>query len=74
MIILKPPLFNKLLGFVTVDKQDTIQQFRAKMTVETLDKGILPRTAWRDVDRLALVLFEPILDGVGNKFRPIVAA
>src|SRR5450631_3601578 len=42
--------------------------------MEALDVGVLPRTARPDVERFDLPLFEPILDGISDKLRSVIAA
>jgi len=51
MIVLLTPLFDHELCLMSVDEDPAIETVIAKSTVETFDKGVLPRTAQRDVHR-----------------------
>src|SRR5579871_294513 len=74
MIVLQAPLFNDLLCFSSIGKYPTVQTIGSKSAIETLNKRIFPGAAWFNVERLAVVVAQPFLDGIGNEFRAIVAA
>ena len=74
LIILLPPLLDNNLCLRSIGEQPPIQTFSAKYPVEALDERVLPRTAGRDIQRVAVPILQPLLKGVGNEFRAIVAA
>lgn len=61
MIIRLPPLFDNNLRFLPVGEEPPIQAFRPKCPFEALDKRILPRATWFDVQRVAMLLTQPLL-------------
>ena len=74
MIVLLSPIFNDDLCLMPVGEDPAIETFSAKLTVEALDKRVLPWTTGLDVQGAALPIAQPLLQGVGDKFRTIVAA
>jgi len=51
-----------------------VEAFVTEVPVEALHIAILPRTAWVDVDRLDLVLGEPLLHRLGDELAAVVAS
>src|SRR4051794_24410884 len=73
-IVLLPPLFNHHLRLMPAGKDPAIETIRAKSSVETLDEGILPRAARRDVERVAMTVTQPLLERIGDELWTIIAA
>ncbi len=61
LIIPLTPLFNNLLGLSAIGKDPAIQTFAAQRAIKTLDERVFPRTAGGDVERLALLIAQPVL-------------
>ena len=74
MVILLPPAFNNVPGFLQSVKQITIDTFFSELADETFNISILPGTAGGDVDRLTTLLRQPVLHLFGDQFWSIVAA
>lgn len=73
-VIVPPPTLDDDLGFSQAVEDFTIEQFIPQARVEALDIAILPRTSWRDVGGLGSDRMDPILNGLGDEFGPIVRA
>ena len=71
MIVLLAPVLDDNLCFMPVGKDPAIQTFAAKRAVETLDEGILPGTARRNVHGVAVTVTQPLLKGVGDELWPL---
>lgn len=74
MIVLLPPLFSDNLCLMTVSENPAVETVSSKCSVETLDKRILPGTAGLDVQGLARLVLQPLLQGIRNELRAIIAA
>ena len=74
MIVLLPPLFSDNLRLMTIGENPAVETVSSKCSVETLDKRILPRTVRLDVQPLARLVLQPLLQGIRNELRAIVAA
>src|SRR5690606_13318343 len=74
MIIFLTPLFDNRLCFLPIRKDPTVQTLSAERAVEALDEGILPRATGFDIERVAVLLPQPSLQGKGNKLRTVVTA
>ena len=73
-IVVLSPVFNNNACFAQIQEPFSIQAFIAEATVETFDVAVLPRTTQIDIQRLDLSFSEPVLDFLGDKFGPIIAA
>ena len=74
VIILLPPVFNYLLRFVSCGKDPSVQTVVAKGPVKTFNEWVFPRTTGFDIKRMAVMIFQPLLECIGDELRPIVAA
>ena len=74
VVVLFSPIFDDASSFLQSVEQITIQALLPKLAIKAFNIGILPRTARRDVDRLATLLCQPFLHPVGDQFWSIVAA
>ena len=73
-VVLLPIVFDNDPGFGECPQLLTVQALVAEATVETLHEAILPRAARVNVDRLHLVVSQPLLDGLRDELRPVVGA
>ena len=74
LIVLPPIVFHDHPGFRQRPQLFPIQTLIAESTVETLHKAVLPRTTGINVERLDLLLPQPLLHRVGNELGSIVRA
>lgn len=66
-IVLLAPGFDDLLGIMYAGKQPAVETFRPQITVETFNKAILPWAPRTDIQSLAVLLCEPVLNDIGDK-------
>lgn len=74
LIILDSPRLDQHFGFEQAAEDFPVEQLVAQLVVKALNVAVFPRAARRDIERLDRFLLEPVLDGVGDELRPIVAA
>src|SRR6202012_4824613 len=73
-VIVEAPLFNDNPRLPQAAKDFPVQTFVPQLVVETLDVSVLPRRARRDVDRLDVLILQPVLDRVSDELWTVVAA
>jgi len=66
------PSFNDHSSFSQILEPFDIQTLISQAAIEAFPKGILPRTARLDIERLDAFLLEPFFNSGGNELRPIV--
>ena len=71
--VLLTPVFGYQLGFPAVGKEPKVQTFAAQRAVETLDEGVLPGAARCNLHSVAAAVAQPILKGIGDALRAVVA-
>jgi len=74
LVILASPLLNDNLRFQQACEDFPVEQLVAQLVVEAFDVPVLPGAAGLNIDRFHLLLPEPVLDGIRDELRPVVAA
>ena len=74
LLVMPPQIFEHHPPLIQLIDQFPVQTFPSKPTFETFRISVLPRTAGLDVDRLVPIRFQPKLDDLGDKLRPVVTA
>jgi hypothetical protein len=69
-----PPGFQDDSGLKKRAEEFPVQALVTQLVVEAFNVVVLPWETRGDVDRLNLLLGQPILDAVGDKLWPFVAA
>src|SRR5690606_40109564 len=73
-IVLLAPGFGDLLGIPHAGKQPAVETFRPQLAVETLNKAVLPWAPRTDIQGLAMLLHQPVLNHMRDELRAVVAA
>jgi hypothetical protein len=73
IIIFVSPLLKDDLRFQEAAKEFPVQALVAQLVVEAFDVAVFPRAARFDVDGFDPVLLQPVLDRIGDEFRPAAA-
>lgn len=74
VVILVPPLVDDCSGFGQAAEDFAVEALVSELVVKALDVTVLPGGTRLDVERLDLVLLEPVLDDIRNELRSVVAA
>jgi len=74
IVILVAPAFKDDLRFEQAAEEFPVEALVAQLVMEALDVAVLPWAAGFDIDGFYLLLFEPVLDRVGDELRAIVTA
>jgi hypothetical protein len=61
MIVLLTSLFDNRLCFLPIGKQPAIQTLSPKCVVEALDRRVFPRATRLNIERVAVLLTQPLL-------------
>ena len=73
LVILEAPVFGQHFGFQQRSEYLTVEKLITQFIVEAFNVTVLPWAAWLDVKAFYMTLFEPVLDGISNEFRAIIA-
>ena len=60
--------------FAQVAEEFAVQAFIAQLIVKALNRPVLPRAPWLDIERLDSLRLQPVLHAVGNKLGAVIAA
>ena len=71
-VVVFTPGFDQDLGLGQGVEDLPVQEFITHRAVKALVVAIFPRAARRDAERLHADLRQPLLHGIGDKFRPVV--
>ena len=74
LVVFHTPAFHDDPSFKQGSEELPIEAFIAELVMEAFDVAIFPWGARRDVEGLDSLIREPILDGVGDELRAIVAS
>ena len=66
------PSLDEDLRFPQCKEHLTVQEFIPQLAVEAFVVAVLPSGAWLDVERLDANASEPVSNGSGDEFGPIV--
>ena len=67
-------LFEDNPRLLQIAEEFSVKAFIAKLVVKAFDVPVFPRAPRLDVERLDLLGLQPVLDAVGDKLGPVVAA
>ena len=73
-VVVSSPLFDQDLGLAQTVEDFSVEQLIAESGVETLAVSVLPRRPRLDVGCLGANGRDPVPDGLGDEFRPVVRA
>ena len=75
-VVVDAPLLDQNLSFAQVVEDFTVEQLIPEPAIEAFTVSVLPRASWFNVGCLGPDIGpdsgNPIPDGLGNKFRPVV--
>ena len=74
IVVILAPVGEDDAGFAEGVEQFSVEALGAEARVEGLSVTVLPGAARVDVERLDLVVSEPVLDGLGDKLRAVVGS
>jgi hypothetical protein len=57
-----------------IAEEFAVQAFIAQFVMKALNMPVLPRAPRLDVERFDFLGLQPVLDAIGDKLRPVVAA
>jgi hypothetical protein len=70
----RPPGFQDDSGLKKGTEEFPVQALVTQLVVEAFNVSVLPWGTRGDLDRLDLLLGQPVHDGIGDKLWPIVAS
>ena len=71
-VVFFSPVRHHAPAFTQGKEQFPSQAFSTKLVVKTLNIAILPRASWFDVERLDLLVFQPLAELFTDKLWAIV--
>ena len=74
IVVIVFPVSKDDPGFAQGEDQFAVETFFPESAIKALHVAILPWATGIDVERFDFVLFEPLLDGIGNELGAIVRA
>ena len=74
LIVFDTPAFQDNARLLQIAEEFAVKAFIAQLVVEAFNMPVFPRASRLDVERLDLLGLQPVLDAVGDKLGPVVAA
>jgi hypothetical protein len=74
VIVFDTPAFQDNVRLLQIAEEFAVKAFIAQLVVKAFNMPVFPRAPRLDVERLDLLGLQPVLDAVGDKLGPVVAA
>src|SRR5262245_34552414 len=74
LIVFDTPAFQNNASLAQIAEEFSVKAFITQLVVKAFNVPVLPRAPRLDVERLDLLGLQPVLDAVGDKLGPVVAA